>query len=125
MENFRVRSVIGSVYATEVADRIISVAARNAISIMDSAVVLRVNTDPLQIIVASSKQRVAPKPVVDRHVRQPKTQERKNKPAYVVSALQTAYAQSDDESLFATTETKQLVAMTASKPIFINSRTKE
>lgn len=121
MENCRVRSVLDPVYATEVADRIISVAERNAISVMDSAVALRINTDPLQIIVASSKQRVAPKPVVEKQVRQPKTQERRNKPAYVVAAQNTLAVSDQSDALIASAESKQIVASAAMQQLFVRT----
>lgn len=120
-----VRSILESVYTSTETDRIIFTAARNAISVLDAAVALRINAEPLQIIAAQERKRRAPQPVVEKQAIQPKTQERKNNPAYVVATPQTTYAQSGDAPLFAISETQQLVAATASKPIFINLRTKE
>lgn len=120
-----VRSILEAVYSSTEADQIISTAARNAISVLDAAVALRVNAEPLQVIAAQERKRNAPAPVVEKRTQQPKQQERKNRPAYAVAALQTVHAQSTDEALFAISETQQLVAATASKPIFINLRTKE
>lgn len=120
-----VRSILESVYTSTETDQIIFTAARNAISVLDAAVALRINAEPLQIIAAQERKRRAPQPVVEKQAIQPKTQERKNNPAYVVATPQTTYAQSGDAPLFAISETQQLVAATASKPIFINLRTKE
>ena len=92
---------------------------------LDAAIALRVNAEPLQIIATQERKRSAQAPATAKRVQQPKPQELKNKPAYVVAAQQTTYAQSGDAPLFAISETQQLVAATASKPIFINLRTKE
>ena len=120
-----VRSVLESVYTSTEADQIVAVAAQNSLSVMDAAVAVRVNVEPLQTIVAAAMQRKAPEPVAERRIKQPKAQERTNKPAYAVASTQSVFSRSDGEAVFVPSSDHQLVAMTDSKPLFINTRSKE
>lgn len=116
-----VRSILESVYSSDETDQIISAAARNTISVLDAAVALRVNAEPLQIVVAAAKQRMAPKPVAEKTVRPPKAQERANKPAYVVARPIVLSVSIPNKALIAFAESRQVVSSTASQQLFVST----
>lgn len=116
-----VRSILESVYSSDETDQIISAAARNTISVLDAAVALRVNAEPLQIVVAAAKQRMAPKPVAEKTVRPPNAQERANKPVYVVARPIVLSVSIPNKALIAFAESRQVVSSTASQQLFVST----
>lgn len=116
-----VRAVVNCVYLSSEAEKIISFAGANNLSVLDAAVALRVNAEPLQIIATQKKNRRAPQPVVEKRVREPKTQERRNKPAYVVAAQNTLAVSDQSDALIASYESQQIVASSASQHLFVRT----
>ncbi len=78
-----VRSVVESVYSTAEADKIISFAGSKNLSVLDSAIALRVSTEPLRLVIeaAAVKKRVGKKLPP---IREPK--------ARAIPAIRRAYA---------------------------------
>lgn len=104
-----VRSILEAVYSTAETEQIISVATRNAISVLDAAVALRVNAEPLRIVAEVERKRAAPT-----HAEKPakrRTDERKNQPTYVkTSAAVVRVSDSTDQCVV--THTHPLVVAT-------------
>ena len=116
-----VRSILESVYSSTETDQILATAARNAISVLDAAIALRVNAEPLQIIAAQERKRRAPQQVFEKQARQRRTQERKNKPAYVVAPQNTMAVSDRPDALVVSYETQQIVADVARQQLFVRT----
>ena len=102
-----VRSVLESVYTKTETEQIIATAARNSISVLDAAISMRVNIEPLQVVVAAAKQR--------------KAQERTNKPAYAMTQPQALFACGRTESLSVVSAPQQLVVQTSTEQLHIST----
>lgn len=116
-----VRSIVDSVYATHDADKIVSFAGENNLSVMDSVVALRIDAKPIQIIVESIKQKR--KPVEQKTVVQTKAkqQRKENKPAYSFAGVDSVYSTQEIQSCSVMHTSNHIVAQAAPQSIFIRS----
>lgn len=94
-----VRSVVESVYSISEANKIVSFASSNNLSVLDSAVAMRVSTKPLQLVIeAVAAKKQAGKKLTA--VREPKARSIPAiSPAYAISTETVIHAENDSLSV--------------------------
>lgn len=116
-----VRSVVESVYSTAEADKIISFAGSKNLSVLDSAIALRVSTEPLRLVIESAavKKRVGKK--------LPSIRETKARaipairPAYAVSTTTAIRAEQDSISLVSWREADSVIVSDSADQMFVRT----
>lgn len=95
-----VRSVVESVYSISEANEIISFASGNNLSVLDSAIALRVSTKPLQIVIEAAAKKQASNKLLA--AREPK--------ARAIPAIRPAYAVISATAIHAVHESLSVVS---------------
>lgn len=115
-----VRSVVESVYSTAEADKIISFAGSKNLSVLDSAIAVRVSTEPLRLVIeaaAAVKKRVGKKLP---SIREPKARAIPAiRPAYAVSTTTAIRAEQDSISLVSWHEVDSVIASDPADQMFV------
>lgn len=115
-----VRSVVDSVYLSSEAEKIISFAGANNLSVVDAATALRVSTAPLQTVIEAAKKRAV------EQIQRPATRLKstKNTPAYVVSTKHSLACTSETQAVSVCATQEQIAVVAAVKNLIVN-HTKE
>lgn len=115
-----VRSVVDSVYLSSEAEKIISFAGANNLSVVDAATALRVSTAPLQTVLEAAKKRAV------EQIQRPATRLKstKNPPTYVVSTKHSLACTSETQAVSVCATQEQIAVVAAVKNLIVN-HTKE
>ncbi len=115
-----VRSVVDSIYLSSEAEKIISFAGANNLSVVDAATALRVSTAPLRTVIEAAKKRAV------EQIQRPATRLKstKNTPAYVVSTKHSLACTSETQAVSVCATKEQIAAVAAVKNLIVN-HTKE
>ncbi len=115
-----VRSVVESVYSISEANEIVSFASGNNLSVLDSAIALRVSTKPLQLVIeAAAKKQASNNPLA---TREPKIRAIPAiTPAYAVSSVTTINAVHESLSVVSWYAVDSIVASDSVDQVFVRA----
>lgn len=111
-----VRSVVDSVYLSSEAEKIISFAGTNNLSVVDAATALRVSTAPLQTVIEAAKKRATqqtPRPTTGAKIT-------KKTPAYVFFSEQSLVCTSETQAVSVCANQEQITVMAAVKNLIVH-----
>jgi len=115
-----VRSVVESVYSISEANEIVSFASGNNLSVLDSAIALRVSTKPLQLVIEAAAKKQASNKLLT--AREPKVRAMPAiRPAYAVSSATAINAVHESLSVVSWHAVDSIVASDSVDQVFVSA----